>query len=232
VAGSLLTSGLRAVVFDVGETLVDETESWGDWADWLGVPRLTFFASLGGVIARGGDHREVFPLVRPGIDLASESAARAAAGRRGAVTIDDFYPDALACLRAVVDDGYVIGIAGNQPSATERVLRSLDMPLALVAASESWAVHKPDVAFFRRIARELDLAPPEIAYVGDRLDNDVRPAAAAGMVAIFLRRGPWALLQAGRSEPAEAAATIESLAELPGTLRRLASGGAATDRVG
>ncbi|HET9522465.1 MAG TPA: HAD family hydrolase [Candidatus Limnocylindrales bacterium] len=219
---------VRAVVFDVGETLVDETEAWGDWADWLGVPRLTFFAALGGVIARGGDHREVFPLVRPGIDLQAEFAARAAAGRRGAVTSGDLYPDALDCLRALAADGYVIGIAGNQPSATEEVLHALDVPLALVAASESWAVHKPDPAFFRRIASELDLAPAEIAYVGDRLDNDVRPAATAGMVAIFIRRGPWAYLQAGTAEPPEAAATIESLGELPGLLRRLATGGAAT----
>jgi FMN phosphatase YigB (HAD superfamily) len=219
---------IRAVVFDVGETLVDETEAWGDWADWLGVPRLTFFAALGGVIARGGDHRDVFPLVRPGIDLRAESAARAAAGRRGAVTIDDLYPDTLDCLRALAAEGFVIGIAGNQPTATEEVLRALDVPLALVAASESWAVHKPDPAFFRRIATELNLAPAEIAYVGDRLDNDVRPAAAAGMVAIFMRRGPWAYIQVGPSEPSEAAATIESLGELPGVLRRLAAGGAAT----
>jgi FMN phosphatase YigB (HAD superfamily) len=219
---------IRAVVFDVGETLVDETEAWGDWADWLGVPRLTFFAALGGVIARGGDHRDVFPLVRPGIDLRAESAAREAAGRRAAVTVDDLYPDALDCLRALAAEGFVIGIAGNQPTATEAVLRALDVPLALVAASESWAVHKPDPAFFRRIATELNLAPAEIAYVGDRLDNDVGPAAAAGMVAIFIRRGPWAYLQAGPSEPGEAAATIESLGELPGALRRLAAGGAAT----
>ena len=60
--------------------------------------------------------------------------------------------------------------------------------------------------------------PSEIAYVGDRVDNDVRPAAAAGMVAIFIRRGPWGWIQAGRSDPPEAAATIESLSELPGVL--------------
>ena len=222
-----MRSVIRAVVFDVGETLVDETEAWGDWADWLGVPRLTFFAALGGVIARGGDHREVFPLVRPGIDLRAEAAAREAAGRRAAVTIDDLYPDAVDCLRAVAADGYVIGIAANQPTTTEDVLRMLDVPLALAAASESWNVHKPDPAFFRRIAAELNLAPAEIAYVGDRLDNDVRPAAAAGMVAIFIRRGPWAYLQAGRSEAHGAAATIESLEELPGLLRRFAVGTAA-----
>ncbi|HEV8546729.1 MAG TPA: HAD family hydrolase [Candidatus Limnocylindrales bacterium] len=213
---------IAAVVFDVGETLVDETAAWGDWADWLGVPRLTFFGALGGVIARGGDHREVFALVRPGIDLRAEAQRREAEGRRGAVTIDDLYPDALPCLRRLAADGLRLGIAGNQPAATEAVLRGLDVPIELVASSERWGVEKPDPAFFERIGRELDLEPKEIAYVGDRLDNDVSPAARAGMQAIFIRRGPWAYLQAGRTSPADAVATIESLGELPATLRDLA----------
>jgi FMN phosphatase YigB (HAD superfamily) len=210
---------IRAVVFDVGETLVDETDAWGDWADWLGVPRLTLFGVLGAVIARGGDHREVFGVLRPGIDLAVESRARAAAGRRGMVTVEDLYPDALTCLGDVAAAGYRIGIAGNQPTETEAVLRALDVPLELVASSESWGVHKPDPAFFERIAAELRLDPAEIAYVGDRVDNDVAPAAAAGMSAIFIRRGPWAIIQAGRESPPEAAsAVIESLTELPAIL--------------
>ena len=210
-------------MFDVGETLVDETEAWGDWADWLGVPRLTFFASLGGVIARGGDHREVFALVRPGIDLRAESARRDAEGRRGDFAIADLYPDVMPCLRELAAEGLRLGIAGNQPAAAESVLRALDVPIELVASSERWGVEKPDPAFFDRIAAELGLEPQEIAYVGDRLDNDVRPAARAGMQAIFIRRGPWAHIQAGRTSPPEAAATIESLSDLPATLRELAT---------
>jgi hypothetical protein len=27
---------VTTVVFDVGETLVDETRHWGEWADWMG----------------------------------------------------------------------------------------------------------------------------------------------------------------------------------------------------
>jgi HAD superfamily hydrolase (TIGR01662 family) len=214
---------IRAVVFDVGETLVDETDAWGDWADWLGVPRLTFFGVLGAVIARGGDHREVFDIIRPGIDLRAESRARDAAGRRGMVTVDDLYPDALDCLRAVAAAGYRLGIAGNQPAATEDVLRALDVPLEIVASSERWGVAKPDRAFFERIASELGLEPDEIAYVGDRLDNDVEPAARAGMAAVFVRRGPWAFIQSAGSRPDAASAAIESLAELPSTLETLRS---------
>jgi hypothetical protein len=44
---------IEAVVFDVGETLVDETREYGTWADWLGVPRHTFASVFGAVIASG-----------------------------------------------------------------------------------------------------------------------------------------------------------------------------------
>ena len=48
---------IELVAFDVGEVLVDETRQWGEWADRLGVSRLTFAAALGAVIAAGRHHR-------------------------------------------------------------------------------------------------------------------------------------------------------------------------------
>jgi FMN phosphatase YigB (HAD superfamily) len=208
-------------VFDVGETLVDETRAWGVWADHLGIPRLTFFAALGAVIARGADHREVFELFRPGIDLRAEADQMGLAGQSDLVSLEDLYPDALECLRRLAADGYRLGIAANQPAPAAGVLAAMDVPFALVATSAAWSVAKPAPAFFERIAHALELDPSEIAYVGDRLDNDIGPAAAAGMIAIFVRRGPWAWVQAGRSQLAEAAVTIEGLAELPAALARL-----------
>ena len=80
-------------------------------------------------------------------------------------------------------------------------MAGLPVQFDLIGMSDTWGLHKPDPAFFARIAAELRLAPEEIAYVGDRLDNDVRPAAAAGMVAVFVRRGPWAWINAPRGEP-------------------------------
>ena len=210
---------VRAVVFDVGETLVDETRIWSEWADHLGLPRLTFLAALGAIIARGGEHREVFELFEPGFDLAAAEASRRAAGNPNLVRPSDLYPDAVPCIRALADAGLRIGIAGNQPAAIEGFLCDLALPVELVASSERWGVEKPSPAFFERMAAEFAMSPGEIAYVGDRLDNDVRPAAAAGMVAVFVRRGPWAWIQAGRAHPAEARLVVDSLAELPAALR-------------
>jgi HAD superfamily hydrolase (TIGR01662 family) len=212
---------IRAVVFDVGETLVDETRIWSDWADWLGVPRLTFLAVVGAIIERGTDHRDPIRLFRPDIDFPVERQRREASGRPDDATIDDLYPDAVPALEATLAAGYRVAIAANQPTRIEALFNDLGLELDFVAASETWGVHKPDPAFFARIASELALPPGEIAYVGDRLDNDVGPAAAAGMVAIFVRRGPWGWIQAGRSNPPAAAATIENLNELPEVLARL-----------
>jgi FMN phosphatase YigB (HAD superfamily) len=58
----------------------------------------------------------------------------------------------------------------------------------------------------------------EAAYVGDRVDNDVLPAAAAGLVAIHIRRGPWGRLQ---QTPPEATLGLDDLASLPQALASL-----------
>lgn len=181
---------VRAVFFDVGETLVDETRTRGAWADWLGVPRLTFFAVLGAVIARGEHHQRVFELLRPDFDWKQARQERAAAGSFEGLRAEDFYPDALPCLHALRARGYRLGLAGNQPAEVEASLRELGLPVDLIASSARWGVEKPSPGFFARLAEEAGLPPGDIAYVGDRLDNDVLPARESGMVAVFLRRGP------------------------------------------
>jgi HAD superfamily hydrolase (TIGR01549 family) len=199
---------ITAVVFDVGETLVDETSQWEAEARALGVTPLTFFAALGAVIERRQDHRDTWPLIGRERSAASLPSFRA----------DDLYPDALPCLQALHDAGFVIGLAGNQPERAEAVLRSFDAPVDLIASSAGWGVEKPSPRFFERIVAEVGRPPSEIAYVGDRLDNDVLPAQEAGMLGVFIRRGPWGHIHATWPEAAEAQVRIESLDELLATL--------------
>jgi len=183
---------IRAVWFDVGEVLINETREYGTWADWLGVPRHTFSAVFGAVIARGQDHRDVFQVFRPGFDLDAERQKRIDAGVGEALDESDLYPDARPCLQALKDAGYFVGIAGNQTARAGDYLRKLDLPADVLATSDDWAIAKPDPAFFRRIIEVSGHRPDEIAYVGDRVDNDIRPALQTGLYAVQLRRGPWA----------------------------------------
>ena len=202
---------VQAVVFDLGETLVDEARSWAAWAAWLGVRPFDLFAALGATIERRQDHRRAFELVRPGVDLERERAARAAAGRPWGFDASDLYPDALPCLEQLRAAGLRLGVVGNHPVATESMLPELYGALDVVGSSEGWGVEKPSPAFFQRVVAEVGLEPAAIAYVGDRLDNDVLPAMALGMVGVFLQRGPWGLVQKSWPEAAQAALTVDGL---------------------
>lgn len=212
---------IRAVFFDVGGVLVDETRIYTEWADWLGVSPLEFFGVLGAVIERREHHLTAFERIRPGFDLAAEEAARAQAGRPNEVRPEDFYPDVPACFQALKSAGYRLGIAGNQPATVEAVLKGAALPVDVVATSAGWGVEKPDPAFFARLAHEAGLPPEQIAYVGDRVDNDVLPANAAGMASVFIARGPWGRIHASWPEAGLAGCRVASLAELPEALDRL-----------
>ena len=211
---------VRAVFFDLGETLVDETRMWGTWADRLGVPRLTFFAALGAVIERGHHHLGVFEVLglTPG---ALHAAAAAAPAGEAPILREDFYPDALACLSALRAAGYRTGIAGNQPSPWADCLRAMALPVDVVGCSGEWGAEKPSPEFFGHVVEAAGFTTAEVAYVGDRVDNDIVPAVEAGMVAVFLRRGPWGVVQSSLADASRAHVRVDSLAELPAALALL-----------
>ncbi|SFX13437.1 HAD family hydrolase [Streptomyces atratus] len=207
---------IRAVVFDVGECLVDETREYGTWADWLGVPRHTFASMFGAVIAQGRDYREVFQEFQPGFDLYEQRQARADAGQPEIFDETDLYPDVRPTLAQLRADGLWLGIAGNQTVRAGGILRSLfSDDVDLIGTSDDWGASKPDPAFFVRVAEVVPHEPGEILYVGDRVDNDLRPAVAAGMHTALIHRGPWGTIQWNTAEARDLPTfRIESLAEL------------------
>jgi HAD superfamily hydrolase (TIGR01549 family) len=202
-------------VFDVGETLMDDTREFGAWADWVGIPRHTFSAVLGAVTAEGRNNAETFQYFRPGFDLVRERQLREDAGAGEKIEDQDMYPDVRPALTALRDLGMWVGIAGNQTARAAELLRGLNLPCDAIATSGEWGVAKPDPAFFDRV---IEFAPGErheILYVGDHRDNDLIPARAAGLRTALIRRGPWGYLWA--DEPAVrqlADYVVDSLADL------------------
>lgn len=198
---------VKVVVFDVGETLIDETRAWSLQAEEVGVTRLTLFGALGALIARGEDHRCVWKL----LDVEPPT---------GTVSIEasGVYADVLPCLHQLRDQGYRVGLAGNQPASAEAQLERLRLPVDLIASSAGWGVEKPAPAFFARVCEQVGVPPPQIAYIGDRVDNDIAPAKQAGMFTVFIRRGPWGHIHASLPGVELADARIDSLAELPAVL--------------
>jgi HAD superfamily hydrolase (TIGR01549 family) len=212
---------IRAVWFDVGEALIDETREYGTWADWLGVPRHTFSAVFGAIIARGGDYREVFQHFRPGFELQAARQERLDAGLGEYLNANDLYADVRPCLLALRQEGYFVGIAGNQTERAGRFLRELNLPADVIATSDDWGVAKPDTAFFDKLAAVSGHDADSIVYVGDRLDNDIAPAQKAGLRTALIRRGPWGYILEGSSLHVEPTIRLSTLSKLPDVLAEL-----------
>jgi FMN phosphatase YigB (HAD superfamily) len=212
---------VRAVCFDVGETLIDETRHWLEWADFLGVPAMTLFTAIGVTMERGHSLRRVFEIFRPDLDVTTARALRASRGWVYDFLPQDLYPDAVACLTTLRDRGYKVLIAGNQPIEAEAALRRLGLPTEVIASSARWGVSKPDPKFFAKVIEAADEPAEAVAYVGDRLDNDVLPSLAAGMKSVFVRRGPWGWLHAELPDIARAHLRLDSLSDLADRLATL-----------
>ncbi|MFE3192725.1 HAD family hydrolase [Nocardia sp. NPDC059240] len=211
---------IKAAVFDVGETLIDETRIWCRWADRLGVPRFAFLGVIGGMAATGRPLTDAFELVRPGIDVEAEQRAWAAEepdSLRVNFDGDDLYPDVRRALRELRRRGITVIIAGNQPPQAKSALERMDLPVDAVYTSAEWGLEKPDPKFFTRVAEAAGVAPAEICYIGDRVDNDVLPVLAAGMMPVLIRRGPWGYLTSELPDAARAT-VIGGLDELPDLL--------------
>jgi FMN phosphatase YigB (HAD superfamily) len=187
------------VVFDVGETLIDETMMWTRAAEVAGVTPFTLMGVLGGMIVQGRHHNDTWAVL--GVEHPAATWDEA-----------DWYPDAAPCLERLRGAGYRVCAVGNTPQFVEE---QVGRHVEVLGSSERWQIWKPDPAFFARVVALVGVPPEKIAYVGDRVDNDVAPALAAGLVGVHIRRGPWGFLQ----EPPAEAICIGSLDELPAALQ-------------
>lgn len=199
--------GVRTIVFDVGETLIDESRMWTAHARSAGVTPFTLMGVIGALIERGHDHRNAWAIL--GVEPPTP---------RSPITPEDFYPDALDCLRRVKAAGLNVGIAGNQPHDTVSQLDTIGVTTDFIASSAEWNVSKPSPGFFDRLISVAQAAPYEILYVGDRVDNDIVPAHRAGLRTALLRRGPWGYLHSARPDANVADLQLHSLTELTALL--------------
>lgn len=199
----------RWVVLDVGETLIDETRFWSAWADELGISRMTLMATFGAIVVRGQQYHDIDSYFAvDGWQTHRDAVERALGGFHP----DDLYPDVLPALTAL-RERFHVAIIGNQPSERSAQLRALGVDASVMAMSDEMGVAKPDPAFFREALRRMGGPDPaSVAYVGDRIDNDVVPSCEAGMRAVWLRRGPWGVIP--DEIPAEADLVVDSLIEL------------------
>ena len=125
---------------------------------------------------------------------------------------DDLYADARPVLEVLRDRGIRTAVAGNFDRRIAGEVQGWGLAADPIVPAEELGAEKPDPAFFSNLAAALRVQPAGLLYVGDRIDNDVLAARAAGCGSVFLRRGPWAAIQ----EPvlSHNAPVIDSLEEL------------------
>ena len=199
----------RAVIFDVGSTLLEITRNPNEVAAeaiaHLGVISHEQYALAIRDIAQewrtAGGAPEVADL--PATWISHNCLALSRIGFAGDIPaaariIEEtfltsgwqVYPDAEVVLASLLDDGYKLGIVSNWPATLETTLRRADLHryFPVIVGSGNVGYAKPHPQIFRIAAERIGINPVEALYVGDSVEHDVGGARAAGMDVILLDR--------------------------------------------
>ena len=151
--------------------------------------------------AQGGSlSRTVAERLVPGVDPDQLSEL---AKRYADYTVSSLYPDAKPTLAALATR-YKLGAVAYPSDAQIEALRrdGLMEYFAVVTHPEQVGAKTPEPRMWRRALEEVGVQPSRAVHVGNRIDNDVRPAKEAGLRTIWLLRGE-----------APPSPTVEQLAE-------------------
>lgn len=198
---------IKWIFFDVGSTLVDETEAYDHRArEMIAGTNITF---------REFDDVRI-SLARQGLDGNSAAIKHFGLTKTPWHSEDEVpYSDAHSTLAALIDKGYKLGIIANQKIGTTERLAfwGLRQYFDVIAASAEIGYAKPDKEIFEKALELAKCTAAESVMVGDRLDNDIIPAKAIGMKTVWVKNG---LAQYQGAELGEGVADyqIGSLSEL------------------
>ena len=208
----------RWLFFDLGNTLISEERAWE-----RRIQRLV--SSL----ERYGRRRAIEE-VRAALREASEEFAPRLITRAIEKLIDDLecrksilaearydkelespYEGAEQTLRAL-SSRYRIGVIANQPAGTEERLRKWGLMsfISICLSSTEVGLEKPDPAIFQLALSQSGCEPEQAVMIGDRLDNDIRPARLLGWKTIRIAQG-FARFQSPRDGLDEADITLANV---------------------
>ena len=177
---------IKYIFFDLGSTLIDESECIEC--------RIQDLLRQPGAPSRSELERRM-------IELASQNKLpyKDAAREYGLKTLK--WPKHLekpytgvSSLLEDLKSRYKLGVIANQSLGTEDRLKAYGIHHyfdAIVSSAEA-GVEKPDPEIFRIALEKAGCLPQEAYMVGDRLDNDIEPAASLGMHTIWVKQGAFA----------------------------------------
>ena len=171
------------IFFDVGSTLVDETEAYNHRAREMIENTDIAFSVF-------NDKR--IELSKQGFDGNSEAIKYFGLKKTPWHSEDEIpYEDALDTLEILKERGYKLGIIANQSAGTAQRLEKWGLLkyFDVVAASAELGVAKPDRLIFEKAITLAGCRIQDAVMVGDRLDNDIISAKAFGMKTVWMRKG-------------------------------------------
>ena len=128
------------------------------------------------------------------------------------------YPQTQGLLEHLAER-YRLGVIANQPAGTDERLEGYGLLhyFDVCVSSGDVGIEKPDPAIFHLALEQAGCSPSESVMLGDRLDNDIRPAKALGFRTVRVLQGPHRFQQP-REEAETPDATVGDLDELAALL--------------
>lgn len=213
------------IFFDLGDTLVDNTRVWLRMLEDLHQTlssmgrayRLEELTSLFEQIsAECMPHPFAELQQRIGLDEVEKKLAKENVTWRH--DLEEVIPGTFDLLESIRDH-YKLGIIANQaPGSEDRCNKwGLSPYFDVFLASAELGINKPNPKIFLLALKKAKCPPEKAVMVGDRIDNDIRPAKLLGMKTIRLVRG-YQRFQEPRDEWDVADFTVYSLSELQNCL--------------
>ena len=174
---------IKWIFFDVGSTLVDETEAYDH--------RAREMISGAGITFKEFDDIRI-ALAKQGLDGNSAAIKYFGLTKTPWHSEDELpYSDTQSTLAALVDKGYKLGIIANQKLGTKERLDSWGLLkfFDVISASAEIGYSKPNKEIFEKAFELAGCIPQESIMVGDRLDNDIIPAKSLGMKTAWIKNG-------------------------------------------
>lgn len=198
--------------FDMGSTLINETQSYMGW--FRNASQL-----IGGALsAREIEKEYCAGMVKGTPTIAGQLKAY---GFTGSSTnhlypseLDVPYPEAEKVLDQL-SRTYKLGIIANQNAGSELRLEQhgLRQYFSVIVASAEAGVKKPDPRIFGLALKQANCGPEQAAMIGDRLDNDIFPANVLGFTTVRILQG-YGRLQVPKSSEYEPDFTVDALMQL------------------